>query len=83
MAPIVNDSIVNDSMNQVAFRVPKKKPSSNLASRVERWHKRLSPQFPDIDPHDLELILTSLLRRPRERMQMMFLKKRKDGRYVF
>jgi hypothetical protein len=29
------------------------------------------------------LIITSLLRRPRERMQLMFLKKRKDGRYVF
>ena len=64
-------------------RVPKEKPSSNLTSRVQRLHKRLLPQFPDIDPHDLEMILTSLLRRPRERMQMMFLKKRKDGRYVF
>jgi len=61
----------------------KKNPSSNLASRVERLQKRLSPLFPNIDPHDLEMILTSLLRRPRERMQMMFLKKRKDGRYVF
>ena len=54
--------------------MPKKKPSSNLASRVKRWHKRLSPQFPDIESHDLEMILTSLLRRPRERMQIMFLK---------
>jgi hypothetical protein len=61
----------------------KKNPSSNLASRVERLQKRLSPQFPNIDPHDLEMILPSLLRRPRERMQLMFLKKRKDGRYVF
>ena len=61
----------------------KKNTSSNLASRVERLHKRLSPLFPKIDPHDLEMIITSLLRRPRERMQMMFLKKRKDGRYVF
>jgi hypothetical protein len=63
--------------------VPKKNPSSNLASRVERLHKRLSPLFPNIDSHDLEMILISLLCRPRERMQMMFLKKRKDGRYVF
>jgi hypothetical protein len=39
--------------------------------------------FPNIDPHDLELIITSLLRRPKERMQLMFLKKRRDGRYVF
>jgi hypothetical protein len=61
----------------------KKKHSSKLAARVERLHKRLSPLFPDIDSHDLEMILTSLLRRPRERMQVMFLKRRKDGRYVF
>ena len=61
----------------------KKKHPSNSALRVERLHKRLSPQFPNMDPHDLEMILTSLLRRPRERMQVMFLKKRKDGRYVF
>ena len=74
MAPIVN-SILNGSM--------KKNPSSNLAARVERLHKRLSPLLPNIDPHDLEMILTSLLRRRRERMQLMFLKKRKDGRYVF
>jgi len=71
------------SLGSEGSKVPKKKPSSNLASRVERLHKRLSPLFPNIDPHDLEMILTSLLRRPRERMQMMFLKKRKDGRYVF
>lgn len=45
--------------------------------------KRLSLMFPDIDPHDLELIITSLLRKPKERMQLMFLKKRKNGRYVF
>ena len=61
----------------------KKNPPSELALRVERLHRRVSPQFPNIDPHDLEMILTSLLRRPRERMQLMFLKKRKDGRYVF
>ena len=60
-----------------------KKSSSNLAGRVKRLHKRLSPLFPNIDPHDLELILTSLLRPRRERMQLMFLKKRRDGRYVF
>ena len=61
----------------------KKNPSLELAARVERLHRRLSPLFPNIDPHDLEMILTSLLRRRRERMELMFLKRRKDGRYVF
>ena len=53
------------------------------ARQIERWHKRLAPQFPEIDPHDLDLIIAALLRTRKERMQLMFLKKRKDGRYVF
>ena len=53
------------------------------ARRTERWYKRLAPQFPDIDPHDLHLIIESLLRTRKERMEVMFLKRRKDGRYVF
>jgi hypothetical protein len=53
----------------------KRKAYSNLAARVERLQK--SPQFPNIDPHDLEMILTSLQRTRRERMQLMFLKKGK------
>lgn len=51
--------------------------------RIERWRKILAPEFPDIDPHDLDLIIAALLRTPKERMQLMFLKRRKDGRYVF
>ncbi len=53
------------------------------ARQVERWRKRLAPQFPDIDPHDLDLIIAALLRTPKQRMQIMFLKRREDGRYVF
>jgi hypothetical protein len=57
--------------------------SEKRAHQIERWHKRLAPEFPDIAPHDLYLILAALLRTPKERMQIMFLKRRKDGRYVF
>jgi len=57
--------------------------SRKLAKKIVRWHKILAPQFPDIDPHDLDLIIAAQLRSPRERMQLMFLKHRKDGRYVF
>lgn len=53
------------------------------AREIERWHKVLAPKFPEIDPHDLDLIIAAQLRTPKERMQLMFLKKRKDGRYVF
>jgi len=59
------------------------KSPEKVARRIERWHKILGPQFPDIDPHDLDLIIAALLRSRKERMQIMFLKKRKDGRYVF
>jgi len=46
-------------------------------------HKRLAPEFPDIDPHDLDLIIAALLRTPKERMQLMFSNKRDDGSYFF
>ena len=59
------------------------KHPEKLARKIERWHKILAPQFPDIDPHDLDLIIAALLRSRKERMQIMFLKRRKDGRYVF
>ncbi|MDZ7290600.1 MAG: hypothetical protein ONB44_03110 [candidate division KSB1 bacterium] len=64
----------------------KRKPlsaSEKLARRIERWHKRLAPQFPDIDPHDLDLIIGELLKTRKERMELMFLKRREDGVYVF
>ncbi len=60
--------------------VRKKRRSLALDKRVrqiENWHKRLAPQFPDIDPHDLHLIIASLLRTRKERMEIMFLKRRK------
>jgi|GEM_PF-2257591 len=50
---------------------------------LDIWQKRLRPQFPDIDPHDLHLIIESLLRTRKERMEVMLLKRRKDGFYVF
>lgn len=57
--------------------------SRKFARRIEYWYKRLAPKYPDIDPHDLHLIIASLLRTPRERSEYMFLKRREDGFYVF
>ncbi|HEX9652544.1 MAG TPA: hypothetical protein VGA99_02440 [bacterium] len=70
---------------KIAARKPRRKltDAEKCARRIERWHRRLAPQFPEIDPHDLDLIIAALLRTPKERMQLMFLKKRDDGRYVF
>lgn len=57
--------------------------SKKLAGQIELWNKRLAPKFPDIDPHDLGLIIASLLKTPKERTEIMFLKRREDGFYVF
>ncbi len=57
--------------------------SEKLARQIEHWRKRLAPQFPDIDLHDLDLIIASLLRTPLQRTEIMFLKRREDGFYVF
>jgi len=57
--------------------------SKKLARRIEFWHKRLAAKFPDIDAHDLDLIIASLLKTPQERTEVMFLKRREDGLYVF
>lgn len=51
--------------------------------QIERWHKILRPKLPHIDPHDLDLIIAGLQKTPKERTQVLFLKKREDGRYVF
>ena len=52
------------------------------ARQIERWHKILAPQFQHIDPHDLDLIIAAQLRTRRERMELMFPKKREGGGYV-
>lgn len=57
--------------------------AEKFARRVERWHQRLAPQFPEIDPHDLHLIIESLLRTREQRMEVMLVKRREDGSYVF
>jgi hypothetical protein len=64
-------------------RKDKIKSAEKLARKIERWRKILAPEFPDIDPHDLDLIIAAQLRTKKERMQLMFLKRRKDGGYVF
>ena len=49
--------------------------------KVEFWHRRLEPRFPDIDPHDLRMILRSMFQPPCVKRRWL-LQKTKDGRYV-
>jgi hypothetical protein len=49
--------------------------------QVDDWHRRLEPKLPHIDPHDLRLILRSLLQPPSVKRRWL-LRKTEDGRYV-
>ena len=55
--------------------------ADRLAREVMAVAARLGPQFPDVDPDDLRLIVRSLLTPPARRA--VFLVRRKDGRFVF
>ncbi len=57
--------------------------AEKFARRVARRCDLLTPLLPHIDRHDMELIVAELLKTRRERMQLMFLKRREDGIYVF
>ena len=50
-------------------------------AEINEWQKRLEPRFPDIDPHDLRMILRSLLQPPSVPRHWL-LRKTKDARYV-
>jgi hypothetical protein len=50
-------------------------------AEINAWQKRLEARFPDIDPHDLRMILRSLLQPPSVPRRWL-LRKTKDGRYV-
>lgn len=57
--------------------------AAKLAREVARWQKKLAPRLPDIDPHDLHLILWSLLRCKHGGQRRFLLRRREGGGYVF
>ncbi len=66
-------------MKRKTHKSKKQSDAEKFARRVAGWRKRLAPEFPHIDPHDLELIIAELLKTPEERIQVMFLKRRDEG----
>lgn len=50
-------------------------------AQVDDWQRKLQPRFPDIDPHDLRMILRSLLQ-PNSVPRRWLLRRTEDGRYV-
>lgn len=49
--------------------------------QIDAWQRKLAPQFRDIDPHDLRMMLRSILQ-PKTVPRRWLLRKTKDGRYV-
>ena len=49
--------------------------------QVDEWYQRLLPQFPHIDPHDLRMMIRSILQ-PKSVPRRWLLRKTEDGRYV-
>jgi len=64
-----------------ARRTVRRRPPS-LAKQIEDAKKRVAPLLPDIDPADLDLILSSMLR-PFGTGRRFFLRQVKPGVYVF
>lgn len=57
--------------------------SERLARAVALWQKRLAPKLADMDSHDLNLILWSMLRRKYGGQRRIFLRRREEGGYVY
>lgn len=66
----------------VAARWKKRRDLERLVRRVQEAQARLQPLLPDIDPHDLSLILYRRLR-PWGSGQRFFIRRTPEGRYVF
>lgn len=58
----------------------KTRENERLARRIKTWRKRIEREVAGIDPHDLELILWSLLRPKKDRR--FFIREVKKGMYV-
>lgn len=53
--------------------------AEKFARRVARRCDLLAPKLPEIDRHDLELIIAEQLKTPEERMRVMFLQQHDEG----
>jgi len=62
-------------------RTPRR-TSGALAKQIEEAKSRVAPLLPDMDPGDLDLIISSLLR-PFGNGRRFFLRQVKPGVYVF
>jgi hypothetical protein len=47
------------------------KKSENLARASMYWLQRVMPRVPDLDPHDVHLVILALLRRHPQRRRLL------------
>jgi hypothetical protein len=66
----------------MAGRGTVRRRTPSLAKQIEEAKKRVAPLLPDMDPSDLDLIISSLLR-PFGSGRRFFLREVKPGVYVF
>jgi hypothetical protein len=59
----------------------RREETESWIAQVDDWQRKLQPRFPDIDPHDLRMILRSLLQ-PNTVPRRWLLRRTEDGRYV-
>jgi hypothetical protein len=66
------------------MEIVKTHPESDVerwVAEIDQWQRRLSQRFPSVDPHDLRVIVRSILQPPSVPRRWL-LRKTKDGRYV-
>ena len=56
--------------------------NKRLAARIRRSRDRLADRLPDIDPHDMELILWSLLK-PKKAGRTIFIRRTGKDSFVW
>ena len=62
--------------------VNKRQQAERLAREIARWQKILAPRLPDIEPHDLHLILWSVLMRKYGGQRRFLMRRLAGGGYV-
>ncbi len=50
-------------------------------NKIDHWQQKLSVEFPEIDPHDMRMMLRSIFQ-PQNVPRRWLLRKEEDGKYV-
>jgi len=65
----------------MAVMPPRPSKDESWLDQIDEWHLRLAKELPEIEPHELRLMIRSILQPPNVPRRWL-LRKTKDGRYV-